>query len=610
MSGLLRYGLLLKPRLRIGALSRLIRGPVRQPSGIEGSLSSCIRTKYTTSYVHGHDHFPNPPALVGKTLGKVLDEMTEKHPDQDFVVFCEDGVRRTFHQFQQEVDRLAAGLVSIGAKRGDRIGIWGPNSLEWTLTLFACARLGAILVNLNPAYVENELEYALKKANIKLIVASTPFRTMRYYDILASICPELERSPPGHLNSQRLPDLKSVIIMGNDQHPGSLVFNDVIDMGREEHYDIIEQRKKSVQFDDIINIQFTSGTTGHPKATCLTHFQLINNMVILESVTNVVGIDKAGCVPMPLFHCGGMSYLILGLVFGSKTVFPSAGFDATACLRAIHEERCAHLIMVPTMVIDFLQHPKLSTFDLSPLQSLSSGGSAVPSQVRRDAEELLKVKTKVLYGMTEAALGVLVSLDTDPESARMKPAGRAFPWIEIKITNPSTDEIVDVNTPGELCIRGPCVMSGYFDDDEKTKETIDQARWLHSGDLASMDEDGYVEILSRIKDMVIRGGENIFPVQIEMLLHKHPKIKDVQVIGVPDARMIEELCACVKLKEGETLTEDEIKNFCKGKISHFMVPRYVRFVNSYPLTQSGKIQKFQLREDIIKVMRKEGILNE
>ncbi|XP_041466074.1 medium-chain acyl-CoA ligase ACSF2, mitochondrial-like isoform X1 [Lytechinus variegatus] len=612
MSRIIRYRFLqgfLKPRLPIGLKSQPITGILSH-----GSPSCCnpysLRTKYTSSYAQGRDLFPNSPVLVGKTLGKVLDEVTNEHPDREFVVFREDGIRKTYYQFQQEVDRLAAGLASIGAKRGDRIGIWGPNSLEWTLTLFACARLGAILVNLSPAYLETEIEYALNKAHVKLLIASKPFKTQRYYDIISNICPELEKATPGHLSSKRLPDLESLIMMGNDEHPGSFTFSDVIDMGRQEHFDTVEKEQKHLQFDDIFNIQFTSGTTGSPKATCLTHYHIVNNLVIVEDVIKDSAVESAACLNLPLFHIGGMSGLLLGLINKSKTIFPSAAFDAITCLRALEEERCTDVYAVPTMVIDIVNHPELSTFDLSSLMYLTSGGSAMPSQVRKDAEEKLKVQATVLYGMTELALGATVSLNTDPVEQRAKSAGRVLPWMEAKITNPSTNEIVDVNTPGELCIRSPCVMSGYYDDDEKTKETIDHARWLHSGDLASMDEDGYIEIIGRTKDMVIRGGENIFPAQIEALLHEYPKIEDVQVVGVPDPRMIEELCACVKLKAGETSSENEIKSFCKGKISYFMVPRYVQFVDSYPLTPSGKVQKFKLREDIIKVMREEGKLQD
>ncbi|XP_071495130.1 medium-chain acyl-CoA ligase ACSF2, mitochondrial-like [Diadema antillarum] len=433
----------------------------------------CIRTN-STSYVAGYAFDTSGPHLIGKTLGNTVDDVTEKFHDNEFLVFLEDGCRLTFAQFRDEMDRLAAGLVSIGIGHGDRVGIWGPNSLEWVLTMFATTRIGATLVNLNPAYLTGDIEFAIKKVGLKTIVASKPFRMQNYYAMLADLCPELKDAVPGRLRSKRLPSLQSVITMGNERHPGALTFDDVLSLGKQEHYDVIHRCKKTVQFDDA----------------------------------------------------------------------------------AI--EICGTLAAVPTMLIDILNQPKMPSYDLSNLEILT-GASHVPTELR---EKLIKRNARV----------------------------------HVKVMDPALKEVLPVNTPGEICVRSPCNMTGYWGDEEKTKQSVDSARWMHTGDIGVMDEDGYLSVIDRIKDVVIRGGVNIYPANIERVVLTHPKVLNIQVIGVPDERLIEELCACVMLKSGEICSEDEIRAFCKGKVQHYMVPRYIQFVDSYPLNPSGKVQKFKLRE--------------
>nr|XP_054754236.1 medium-chain acyl-CoA ligase ACSF2, mitochondrial-like [Lytechinus pictus] len=405
-----------------------------------------------------------------------------------------------------------------------------------------------------------------------------------------------------------LPDLKSIIMMGEEHHPGTFLFGDVMDMGGSEEHDVIDRCRKSLQFDDVANIQFTSGTTGDPKATGLTHFHIVNNMNIHCGLFPAHK-PQSICVPTPLFHAFGMFVGILGVLTQCKLVYPSPGFDALACLKAMHDERCTRWYGIPTMLIDMLHHPDHMTFDLSEWEFIITGGGYVPSEVvhqLRSAFPSLK-DTIIVYGMTEMGGMITCGRTNDPDDVRYSTVGRPYPWCEIKIVDPSTGEIVPIGEPGELCGRSPSNMTGYWEDDRRTKETIDPSRWLHSGDLAKMNEDGYISIVGRIKDMINRGGENIFAVHIEDHLHKHPKVEDVQVVGVPDKRLMEEVCACVKLKAGVTCTKDEIRDFCKGQLAHYEVPRHVEFVSNFPLTTSNKVQKFKLREEMAKRLKLDDI---
>ncbi|XP_072171614.1 medium-chain acyl-CoA ligase ACSF2, mitochondrial-like [Diadema setosum] len=565
-------------------------------------ISSCqspVRNKYTISYSHGQD-FPTSLPLQGKTIGQVLDDVTEASPDTEFVVSSAEGIRKTYLQFREEADRFAAGLLSIGIRRSDRLGVWAPNSYSWVLTQFAAARIGAILVNLNPAYQKDDIQYSLKKVGIKAIVASGPYKTQHYYNMLAESCPELQNSTPGHIKSKTFPQLESVIVMGDEAHPGAFSMNDVMQMGGAEERALVDQGRKTLQFDDVINIQFTSGTTGSPKATSLTHFGLLNNMRIIEFMLPKTS-HISSCVPTPLFHLFGMGAIIISLINGGKVVLPSDGFDADACIRAMEEERCSHFFGTPTMLIDMLHHPELQTFDLRSFTCALTGGSMVPKTLADKLRSVIPSMEHfvIVYGMTESSGAITISRKDDAPDVRFSTVGRAAPWYEVKIIDPSTGEIVPLGSPGELCARSPCNMAGYWGDEEKTRETIDQAQWLHTGDLGTMDEDGYVRIVGRSKDVIIRGGENIFPAHIEQLLFNHPKVEDVYIVGVPDKRMIEELCACVKLKEGLSCSADEIRQYCKGKIAHYEIPRYVEFVSSFPLTMSNKVQKFKLSEQMI-----------
>ncbi|XP_071847597.1 medium-chain acyl-CoA ligase ACSF2, mitochondrial-like isoform X1 [Apostichopus japonicus] len=552
--------------------------------------------KLTTSYSHGCSNIP----LQGSTIGQILDEMTDKHPDKNAFIYGNNGERQTYRQLKDEVDRFAAGLVAVGVGVGDRVGIWGPNSREWIVTQYATARIGAILVNVNPAYRTLELDYALQKVGMKAIISARHFKTQDYYGMLQELCPELRDSTPGNLRSSRLPNLKTVILMGDEKTPGTFTYNDVMEMETEERKQQVQKISDLLQFDDPINIQFTSGTTGFPKATVLSHHGILNNARFVGFRHHLDQQESTMCLPIPLYHCAGMIGGSLSVVtHGSTCVLPSPSFEPSATLEAIQNERCTSIIGTPTIYIALLNHPERQNYDMSSMQTGIMGGATCPVETMKEFKEQLNVRLLPGFGMTECSLGVLTILvDGDMENSGA--GGRPFEHIELKIIDPKTNKISPVDTTGELCVRGYNVMRGYWNDPEKTREAIDEEKWFHTGDLASMSSEGRCTIVGRLKDMVIRGGTNIFPAEIEQFLYEHEKIEDAQVIGVPDDVMGEELCACIKLKEGKTATADEIKEYCTGKITHYKIPRYVEFVDSYPMTVTLKVQKFQLQKDMAK----------
>lgn len=598
---------------RVRTISHIRRGLGHscgaRSSGVSNSyITVTRRTLASTSSLHSLSYRQADPSvpLLGKTIGQLVDETAEKFPSREYLVFSRDNVRRTFSQFREECDRLAAGLLAIGVERNDCIGIWGPSTLEWVLTQFAAARIGAILVNINPAYRQNELEYALKKVGVKAIVSAQTFKTQNYYDMLTGVCPELASATPGNIKSENLPMLKSVVMMGNEKFPGAFSFNDVMDMGKEDHFTYIEKMKGVLQFDDPINIQFTSGTTGNPKGATLTHHNIVNNSFFIGHNLKYHEKEHRIGVPVPLYHCFGMvGGTLSAMVHGVTAVFAAPNFEPEASLRAIQEERVTSQYGTPTMFIDMLNHPNFSQYDMSSLSTGIMAGSPCPIETMKQTRTLMNMKdVAICYGLTEVSPVICETAMDAPVDLRVSTVGKPGPHNEIKLIDPQTGSLVPFNTPGELCSRGYTTMVGYWADEKKTKEAIDETRWFHSGDLATMNEDGYLTIVGRIKDLVIRGGENLYPTEIEQFLYKHPKIEDVQVIGVPDERMGEELCAWIKLKAGQEATVEEIKAFCKGEITHFKIPRYIEFVSEFPLTVTGKVQKFKMRQTMMEKMKK------
>ncbi|KAM4662567.1 medium-chain acyl-CoA ligase ACSF2, mitochondrial-like [Discoglossus pictus] len=551
----------------------------------------------STSYVHGTCPLP----LTSKTVQQCLAETTHRFPDQEAVIFVRDSIRKTFSQLSKDVESLAAGLLALGLKKGDRLGMWGPNSYEWILIQMATAQAGIIMVSVNPAYQPQELEYVLKKVGCSALVFPSQFKTQKYYEMLKQICPEIDTSPAGGIKSKNLPDLRSVIIL-DEKLPGTFLFRDVMGAGSSSFVQQLHNMQKLLSFDDPINIQFTSGTTGNPKGATLSHHNIVNN----ASLGGMrLGFNwKKGvriALPVPLYHClGSVIGSLMMAIYGTSLVFPSPSFEARALLEAISKEKCTCMYGTPTMYIDLLGQPDFDAHT-STLTSGVIAGSIAPPEVMKKIVNDTRMKNIVIgYGTTENSPVTFLGFPNDDIIRKTETVGHIIPHTEAKVVDPSTGLMVHLNTPGELLIRGYCVMLGYWDDPEKSKETITPENWYKTGDIATIDEFGYCRIVGRCKDMIIRGGENIYPAEIEQFLHTHPKIMEAQVIGVKDERMGEEICACVRIRGDEPCTVDEIKQYCKGKISHFKIPRYVVVVKEYPLTVSGKIQKFKLKEQMEK----------
>jgi fatty-acyl-CoA synthase len=550
----------------------------------------------TQSYFHRTSMLP----LLNDTLGAALDKAAERWPDQEAVVIRDQGARLSFAELRREVDWLAAGLIALGLQPGDRVGLWSPNRIEWVLTQYATAKAGLILVNLNPGYRAAELEYALNKVECRALITADRFKTTDYIGILRELAPELAHCPPGALHAARLPHLKVAVHFADTDEPGYYRIAEIPAIAGAAERARLEELSGLLQPDDPINIQFTSGTTGSPKAATLTHRGLLNNGYFFGLMAGATEGDRCG-TPMPLYHVGGMVVgSIMGIALGVTIIYIGEAFDPVASLETIQAERCTHFCGVPTMFIAILNHPAFRQFDLSSLRGGYSGGSPVPSDTMRRAIEDMNMRDMIcLYGMTELSGGSVQNTPSDTFEQRVGTIGRVQPHMEIKIAD-LEGRPVPLGTQGELCFRGYMVMRGYWGDEAKTRDTIDAAGWLRSGDLGTMDADGFVTITGRSKDMVIRGGENIYPREIEEFLYRHPAVADVQVFGVPDDRYGEELCAWIKLKDAAGATEEDIRGFCRGQIAHFKIPRYVRFVDAFPMTVTGKVQKFIMREMMTK----------
>jgi len=549
----------------------------------------------TDSIARGADH----PPLRTETIGQALDTAARTWGDLEAVVSPHQGVRWTYAELKARAERLAAGFLALGMEPGDRIGVWSPNRAEWALTQFAAAKAGLILVTINPAYRLSEVEYTLDKVGVRTLVAAEAFKSSRYADMIDELAPEIASSRPGELAAARLPQLRTVVKIGGAPRPGWLDFEDVAGLAGTAEAARLAQIEPSLQPGDAINIQFTSGTTGLPKGATLSHRNILNNGFFVGEAIALQPGDRL-CLPVPLYHCFGMVMGNLGcLTHGACMVYPSEGFEPQAVLETVQAEACTGLYGVPTMFIALLAHADFARYDLSSLRTGIMAGSPCPVEVMRQVIERMHMSgVTIAYGMTETSPVSFQSSIDDPMERRVSTVGRVQPHLECKVVGPD-GETLPRGQAGELCTRGYSVMLGYWGDPERTAEAVDAEGWMHTGDLATIDAEGYGNIVGRIKDMVIRGGENVYPREVEEYLYKHPKIEDVTVVGVPDSRFGEELCAWIRLKPGESVSEDEILAFCRGQIAHYKVPRYLRFVDEFPMTVTGKVQKFLIREAMI-----------
>ncbi|KWK27688.1 AMP-binding protein [Burkholderia stagnalis] len=561
----------------------------------DSRVGALIAPENGLSYVRGATDVP----LSEATIGQFLRETAERFPDRPAVVFREQRVRWTWRAFADEVDALAAGLAALGIGKGDRVGIWSPNRSEWLLTQFATARIGAILVNINPAYRLAELEYALNKVRCTAVITAERFKSSGYVEMLQTIAPELASAAPGALHAARVPSLRTIVSMGDVAPAGMFRFADVIARGRDAlDPAALDALGATLASTDPINIQFTSGTTGSPKGATLTHRNVVNNARSIAMAMRFSERDSL-CIPVPLYHCFGMVLSVLACVStGAAMVFPGEAFDPAATLAAVAEERCTALHGVPTMFIAELDHPDFAKYDLSTLRTGIMAGSPCPIEtMKRVVSQMHMSEVTIAYGMTETSPVSFHSSTDDPLEKRTTTVGRIQPHLEVKVIDPSGGT-VPVGETGELCTKGYSVMLGYWDDDEKTRDVLLDG-WMHTGDLATIDADGYCNIVGRLKDMLIRGGENIYPREIEEFLFRHPKIQSAQVFGVPDAKYGEEVCAWIVLRAGEQMSEDDVRAFCNGQIAHYKIPRYIRFVDELPMTVTGKVQKFIMRQRMI-----------
>jgi fatty-acyl-CoA synthase len=551
--------------------------------------------KQAKSYVCGTSDKP----LIYRTIGEDFERTVERWGDRDAIVVRHQGIRWTYRQLGAAIDAFAAGLLALDLQPGDRVGIWSPNNIEWLITQFATARAGLVLVNINPAYRKAELVYTLNKVGCKALILAREFKSSHYVGILEDIAPAIKSSSPGGLNVATLPALRSLIVIGDTPQAGMFRFDDIAAMAPDDAAEQLARRAQQGQPDDAINIQFTSGTTGLPKGATLTHFNVLNNGFFVGEAMKLSEKDRL-CIPVPLYHCFGMVLGVLAAVtHGAAMIFPSEGFDAGAVLEAVSEEHCTALHGVPTMFIAELEHPQFESFDLRSLRTGIMAGAPCPIEVMRKVVNRMNMKeVTICYGMTETSPVSFQSATDDPLEKRVSTVGRIHPHVQVKIID-EHGRVVPRGTSGELCTRGYSVMLGYWDDEEKTREDIDRAGWMHTGDLAVIDEDGYCDIVGRVKDMIIRGGENIYPREIEEYLFKHPKIQQAAVFGVPDKKYGEAVAAWVKLQDGATADAEEIRAFCAEQIAYYKVPKYIIIVDEFPMTVTGKIQKFVMRDKML-----------
>ncbi len=542
---------------------------------------------------------PQPGDLINATVAASFDETVKQFGSHAALVVRHQGIRWSYDELKKEVDLFADGLLATGFEPGDRLGIWSPNNAQWVITQLATARVGVILVNINPAYRKTELEYALNKVGCKGLVLAEIFKTSQYVEMLRDLAPEIGSQPAGELQAEKLPALRTLVHLGADEIPGMYRFSDISRAGSAHDGVSSEEVAHTLSPDDPINIQFTSGTTGAPKGATLTHSNILNNGFFVGETMRLSERDRI-CIPVPLYHCFGM---VLGnmacITHASAMIYPDEAFEPLTVLQTVAKEKCTGLYGVPTMFIAELEHPEFADFDLSSLRTGIMAGSPCPVEImKRCVDDMHMSDVTICYGMTETSPVSFQTTIDDPLEKRVSTVGRVHPHVEAKVIDPESGQLLPRGSTGELCSRGYLVMQGYWNDEEKTREAIDADGWMHTGDLAIIDSEGYCNIVGRIKDMVIRGGENIYPREVEEFLYTHPDIEDVQVIGIPDEKYGEELCAWIKLRGTEQLSDDQVRNFCKDQIAHYKIPRYIRFVDQFPMTVTGKVQKFKMREQM------------
>jgi fatty-acyl-CoA synthase len=554
-----------------------------------------LRPQGPLSYVAGTSDDP----LKYMTISQLLDRACARHGGRPAAIFAENKLSLSWYDLRDRSNDVAASLLALGVGRGDRVGIWAPNRAEWLFTQFGTARIGAILVNINPAYRSSELEYALNKVGCKALIMARRHRSSDYVEMLRAVAPEIDREASS-LQAAKLPQLKHVVLLDDGPHPrGTRLFSQLLSLAGPGHRGRLDGLSAALDPDDAINIQFTSGTTGSPKGATLTHFNIVNNARYAAKAMAFSAEDRL-CIPVPLYHCFGM---VLGVLtctaVGAGMVFPGEGFDAEATLAAVARYKCTALHGVPTMFIAQLEDAKFANYDTSTLRTGIMAGAPCPIDTMRAVIDRMHMREVTIgYGMTETSPLSFQSRTDDPIDRRVSTVGRILPHVEVKIVD-ANGKVARLGESGELCTRGYGVMRGYWDDPERSADAIDAAGWMHSGDLATIDEHGYCTIVGRLKDMLIRGGENIYPREIEEFLLRHPKVQSAQVFGVPDHRLGEEICAFIVLKPNQSATPEEIQSFCRGQISHHKVPRYIRFVSEFPMTATGKPQKYVMREQIV-----------
>ncbi|MBQ3718825.1 MAG: AMP-binding protein [Methanomicrobium sp.] len=546
------------------------------------------------SYASGLSDVP----LIGETIGEMLERIARQYPENEALVSIEQGIRWKYSEFLDKVDELALALMSLDVKKGDRVAIWAMNYAEWTLVQFATAKCGAIMVNINPAYRSFELEYVLKQAEVHTLILQGRFKDSDYVGMFYEACPEATEMQAGKsISPEKFPFLKNVVFMGDISYNGMYTWDEFIEKGHSLTRNELREREEMLSFDDPVNIQYTSGTTGYPKGAVLTHHSVLNNGYTIGSGMGFTSKDRL-CIPVPFYHCFGMVLSNMACVtHGSTMIIPSPAFNAEAVLKTINDEKCTAVHGVPTMFIAELKHPNFHKYKYDTLRTGIMAGSPCPIEYMKEVNEKMHMKDIVIvYGQTETSPGVTMTTTNDTLERRVTTVGRTFPHVELKIIDPNTQRIVERGETGEICARGYVVMKCYYNNPSATRRTIDANGWNHTGDLGIMDEEGYVKIVGRLKEMVIRGGENIYPREIEEFFHTNRKIEDAYVIGVPDEKYGEELMVWVKLRDKETMTEEELREFCNGRIARYKIPRYIKFVDSFPMTVAGKIRKGEMRD--------------
>ncbi|AKB51162.1 Long-chain-fatty-acid--CoA ligase [Methanosarcina barkeri str. Wiesmoor] len=544
--------------------------------------------------------------LIEESLGNYFEKQVAVDPDHEFIIYPDRNLRFTYGQFNERVNNLAKGLLAIGITKGDHVGIWAKNVPDWLTFMFATAKIGAVLVTVNTAYKSHEVEYVLKQSDMKALAMIDSYRDVDYLEIINELVPELKTSERGRLKSKNFPYLKSIIYVGQEKHRGMYNTNELMLLGSHYPDDKLREIMTSVDCDDVVNMQYTSGTTGFPKGVMLTHKNILNNGLSIGDRQRFTYVDKL-CFPVPLFHCFGIVLGVMAVLTHRATLVMLEVFDPLLVLAAVHKEKCTALYGVPTMFIAEYTHPMFDMFDLSSLRTGIMAGSTCPVEaMKKVVNDMHCYQITSVYGLTEASPGMTQTAVDDPLELRVETVGKHFPSVEVRVVDPDTNEPVPLNTVGEICCRGYNVMKGYYKMPEETKKVIDEDGWLHSGDLGTCDENGYYRITGRIKDMIIRGGENIYPREIEELLLTMPEITDVQVVGIPDKKYGEIVGAFVILKKGADFTEVDIRDYALSKVARYKVPKHIFIVDEFPLTASGKIQKYRLRELAVELLNEQG----